>query len=164
MTLTTLALMLFLTPQPAAPPAEAGVGATIADFAWLAGDWHGEMNDSVIEETWSAPGGGTMMGMFRWLTDDGVRLYEFLALETAGDSVELRLRHFSPGFEAWEEKDAPMVFRCVESEGQKAVFHMKTDEEDTRLTFERNDGQLTVTLDKRVGERHSVIPFVYTLR
>ena len=48
-------------------PSDALTGASPADLAWLSGSWLGRNGDDPVEEHWSPLGGGTLMGMFRWV-------------------------------------------------------------------------------------------------
>ncbi|MGQ9814194.1 MAG: DUF6265 family protein [Candidatus Roseilinea sp.] len=77
--------------------------ATIDDLAWLAGSWYGHAGDDPIDEHWSAPAGGVMIGMFRWLKQGRLCMYEVLAIEPeASGGLVLRLKPFHEGLVAWE--------------------------------------------------------------
>lgn len=120
---------------------------TVSDLAWLAGQWQGELNGALIEEHWSTPAGGVIMGMFRWVkpAEEGAReganriaLYELFVLEPDDEGQPvLRLRHFSPGLVAWEEKDAPMELRLVEAGPNRALFQKQGGDEAVRLEYSR---------------------------
>jgi hypothetical protein len=87
--------------------------ATIADIAWMAGRWTGEGLGGVAEETWSAPAGGTMLGMFRLVREGQPVFYEIMTFREEGGSLMLRLKHFTPEFVGWEEKDKTVDFPFV---------------------------------------------------
>src|SRR5690348_11070012 len=38
---------------------------TLADFAWLAGEWHGTWGPRVAVEAWTPPHAGVMLGSFQ---------------------------------------------------------------------------------------------------
>ncbi|HET9315576.1 MAG TPA: DUF6265 family protein [Vicinamibacteria bacterium] len=55
------------------PPA-----ARVADFAFMAGCWQGGDAQTTMEETWTRPGGGTMMGTSRVLAGGKAVFSEFV--------------------------------------------------------------------------------------
>lgn len=136
---------------------------TVADLDWLAGHWVGELDGAVIEEHWSTPGGSVVMGMFRWVKpqEDGapaganrIALYELFAIEPGDDGRPvLRLRHFSPGLVAWEDKDAPLELRLVESGDKRAVWETSGEDGPVRLEYRRPEPDLLLAVlvdgDKR---------------
>ncbi len=97
----------------APPPA-----ATLADIAWLEGHWRG----SSSEEIWSAPAGGAMMGMFRYVRQDTTVFYELMALVEENNTLALKLKHFNPDLTGWEEKDEVRVFRLVQRAPNRFYF------------------------------------------
>jgi len=121
--------------QPIPPP-------TVDDLAWFEGRWVGQLGESIIEEHWSGVDGGTIIGMFRVVsagksTPNRVGLYEFWAVEPGDHGPELRMRHFSPGLTAWEEKDAPLVFRVVATGERMVAFEVEEENGPVRLTYTR---------------------------
>lgn len=89
-------------PAPGAkPPA-----ARIEDAAWLAGRWIGEALGARVEEVWSPPVGRAMCGHFRLDAATGPRFFELLLLVEETGSLAMKVKHFSPEFHGWEEKDA----------------------------------------------------------
>jgi uncharacterized protein DUF6265 len=142
---------------------QAVFGAGVTDLAWISGNWVGEMGSARIEETWSSPDGGMMMGMFRLVKDDEPGFYEFMTIETADTGVVLKLRHFHPGLIGWEDKESPLTFRLVESADRKAVFEQ--DGAATKLIYERPvDEALTISLIKQKDGKESKTDFRYKRR
>jgi hypothetical protein len=87
--------------------------ATIADMAWLAGHWTGEGLGGLIEEVWSPPRNGVMMGMFRLVRDGKPIFYELLTLAEERGSLTLRLKRFNADLTGWEEKDKTIDFPFI---------------------------------------------------
>ena len=112
---------------------------TAADLAWLAGRWLGTRAGDEIEEIWSGPAGGTLMGMFRWLRGGKVRFFEIITLEPAGAGMVLRLKHFDPGLLGWEEKDQSVTFDLVALSGGDAVFYQHGTRKTQWMVY-RSDG------------------------
>lgn len=118
------------TPNTIPAPADA-VRATIADIAWLTGEWTGTGLGGVSEETWSAPAAGGMIGMYRLLVDGKPSFYEFMNLVEENGSLVLKLKHFNPDLTGWEDKDKFVSFRLAKLAPNEAWFG--------GLTFRRLD-------------------------
>ena len=52
--------------------------AKIAEMDWLAGVWTGTTGSSTVEERWSPPAGGAMLGVSRTVKDERMRSFEYL--------------------------------------------------------------------------------------
>lgn len=121
---------LKLGPDGKSPP------ASIADMAWMAGHWTGEALGGQVEEIWSPPRGGVMMGMFRLSKGDKPSFYELMLLTDEGGSLKLRVKHFNPDMTGWEEKDKSVDFPLVAKSPDALHFQ--------GLTFQR-DGENLLT-------------------
>lgn len=116
--------------------------ASIDDAAWLAGRWTGTGLGGQLEEVWSAPAGGQMVGHFRLLQDGKPAFYEFILLDVVEGGVRMRLKHFNPDHTAWEDKETWTTFTPVSASPQKLEF--------SGLTIERKGPDaLTMTLKLR---------------
>lgn len=96
--------------------------ATIEDVAWITGHWRGEAMGGYIEEIWSPPLGGGMMGSFKLVVDDEVNFYELETITEENGSLILRIKHFDAALTGWEEKDETIDFPLVKLEEHKAYF------------------------------------------
>lgn len=120
--------------------------AHIEDLAWLAGYWRGEGLGGIIEELWTAPLAGRMIGAFRLIKDDRTVFSEALQLEKQGESLVMRVKHFTPEFVGWEEKEGSVDFPLVKVEGKTAYFNgltLQLLDDDTLqvyLVFRSKDG------------------------
>jgi hypothetical protein len=90
--------------------------AAIADMAWLAGRWTGDGLGGRVEEIWSPPDAGTMMGTFRLIRDEKVMFYEFLTLRVTEQGLTMQLKHFNLDMSGWEEKNDFVEFLYVGKE------------------------------------------------
>jgi hypothetical protein len=79
--------------------------ASIDDAAWLAGRWVGEGLGGIVEENWSPPLGGQMVGHFALVKDGKPVFYELMLLDQHEGGLRMRVKHFNPDFTGWEEKD-----------------------------------------------------------
>ncbi len=133
----------------AALPLRAQEGPTrLEDLAWMEGRWRGEAFGGTAEETWSAPKAGGMMGMFRLIDEEGaVSLYEFFLIEQGTRGLELRFKHFGPGFEPWE-KGEPLRFELESCTDRRAQFvSLDPDQSPTHMLYSHpDDDQMLVTV------------------
>ena len=87
--------------------------ATLEDAAWLEGDWRGTGLGADVQDIWTAPMGGAMLGASRVVRGGAVVFYEILTLVEKNGSLLLRLKHFHPDLKGWEARDETREFRLV---------------------------------------------------
>lgn len=122
--------------------------ATLADIAWLAGNWTGAGLGGVSEENWGKPNAGAMLGTYRLIVDGKPVFYEMMMMLESGDSIILRLKHFNPDFTGWEEKDKTVDFKFVSKAGNRMNFsgltfeRVGTDKINLYLALRQTDGQV----------------------
>jgi hypothetical protein len=121
--------------------ADAAPPARIQDFAWLAGRWSGPGMGGVTDQWVLEPADGQMAGMFRFVKDGKLVFTQHFAYAEAGDTVELRLRHFNPDFTSWEEK-AQMVRFPLQSFG-------KNEARFGAVSYRRDGDRLTATVQMK---------------
>jgi hypothetical protein len=62
--------------------------STIAQLSWIAGDWESDPGGKAqIEEHWTKPSGGSMLGMSRTVAGNKTVEYEYLRIEQRGDAI-----------------------------------------------------------------------------
>ncbi len=105
--------------------------ARVADLAWLVGRWEGQGLGGTMDEVWSEPAGGAMVGYFRLVREGKPVFYEIMTLLESEGSVEMRLKHVNPDMTGWEEKNGYVTFRLVRQDPTGAYFE--------GLTFRRVD-------------------------
>ena len=101
---------------------EARPAATLDDAAFLVGHWEGTGFGGRIEEVWNPPSAGSMVGMFKFFVEDKVVFYELLLMTVNDGTLSLKVKHFSPDFTAWEEKDDYIEFRLVKFDEEALHF------------------------------------------
>ena len=146
--------------------ASAPARARIGDLAWMAGQWRGEAGGALSEETWAAPEGDAMVGMWRLVMPDGkTRIFELLVLREDEEGVALRLRHFDPVLVGREEKDKPVVLRLVRSGPREAAFEGPSvlgEPGLVRIHYRRPaDDTMVASLERPGGRKEE---FVFTRR
>lgn len=126
--------------RPEDAPAESSAGAapSVEDFAWMVGHWRGEGFGGVCDEFWTGPLGGSMVGLFRLVQEDQLVFSEHMMLVAEPDGIVLKVKHFTPEFVAWEDKEGAVKFRLQEVRPNEAVFK--------GLSFRRTGPSLEVVL------------------
>ncbi len=124
--------------------------AKVDDLAWIAGSWQGEALGGHFEETWNPPSGGTMVGMFKLVKEDGIGFYEICSIVPDGDSLRLRIKHFDANLVGWEDKDKSVEFPLLKLTANEAFFDGLTFR---RVNAERMD---IFVLIERHGESNEV--------
>lgn len=92
--------------------------------AFLAGTWTGEEGGVSMEELWTAPAGGLMLGLHRDVMPGKPAFFEFLRIEATPKGIVYLA---SP-------RGAPATpFPLVESGGNRAVFENRAHDFPTRI-------------------------------
>ena len=115
-------LVLAATTLPVSVLAADEEHASIDAAAWLTGRWVGSGLGGTSEEIWSPSADGRMMGVFRQFSDGKTQFYEFEVLEESNQSLVMRIKHFSPNLEGWEEKTESRDFPLLSYSKGKLEF------------------------------------------
>lgn len=115
---------------------------------FMAGTWRTPHAWGDMEEIWSEPTHGNMMGSFRCIKDGKIVFYEFMVIEQRDSATVFKLRHFSPGSIAWEDKESPYLYPMVSLSATTATFERPDGE--TRITYALvTPNQLKSTLERK---------------
>ena len=131
---------------------------SLEQLNWMSGAWLEDTQLRRCEEIWSTVDAHTLMGMFRWISNDDVSFYEFMVMKVTERGAELHVKHFHPTLVAWEEKDRFQAFVLTGLEEHRAVFSAIPDEDSSDvtggwLTYELTDNNhLEVCLIEESGE------------
>ncbi|MEM8712931.1 MAG: DUF6265 family protein, partial [Planctomycetota bacterium] len=125
--------------------------ATVADMAWLAGAWTGTRRTSSIEERWSPPLGGAMLGVSRTVKGDSMRSFEYLRIvQRNGGLVYVA----QPGGKA------PTEFVLTDLSPHRAVFENPRHDSPQRIVYELSaEGALQATIGFINGGRGTRFDF-----
>ncbi|HVS02327.1 MAG TPA: DUF6265 family protein, partial [Thermoanaerobaculia bacterium] len=130
-------LVLASTSAPAAASAPERPAATLADLAWMTGSWEGTSGEVRMEEHWTAPAGGLMVGMHRDV-GEGRSFFEFLRLEeTAAGITYLASPRGRPA----------TPFPLVEVGEQRAVFANPEHDFPQRIVYWREGARLCARIE-----------------
>jgi len=129
-------------------PAGAAVPAppSIEDLAWMAGNW---VSEGAIrtEESWTPPGGGTLIGMGRTIRGGKTIFFEYLRIESRADGIY---------YVAHPKARPGTDFRLTHLEAGKAVFENPAHDFPKRITYRLEaDGTLVARVE---GDARSAEP------
>lgn len=138
-------LALYRHPKDIALPTPAK--ATIADLAWLAGNWVGTRGSSgttSIEERWSPPLGGAMLATSRTVSKGKLSAFEYLrVVERDGGLVYIA----QPG------GNPPTEFVLTELTPSRAVFENPHHDSPQRIVYELSGDSLSASIGFMRGGR-----------
>jgi hypothetical protein len=128
-----------------APAGAAPAGPeAIASLAWLAGSWSGDSGGLAMEEHWTAPSGGALLGLHRDVKNGRMVSFEFLRIDASDGKVAywasprsapptpFRLKELGPG--------PRVVFENPEHDFPQRIIYWKTDDD---LLHARVEGPAT---------------------
>jgi Domain of unknown function (DUF6265) len=102
--------------------------ASLSDLSWLSGCWQGREGTAVIEEIWSKPAGGSMLGLGRTVRGNRTVSFEFMQFREENGSLVFLPQ---PG------GGARVSFPLKDSFGGKATFENLKHEFPQRVIYER---------------------------
>lgn len=123
--------------------ASAPADVAIDDLAWLSGRWESQSGDRWVEETWSAPRGGTMFAFSRTGSGGALREFEFVRIERGADGILAYLA--SPGGRS------PIAFTLTEADQTQVTFENPAHDYPQRIRYEREGESLRATISKSDG-------------
>lgn len=107
----------------------AGDKPDIAQLAWLAGCWEGQTGPVRIEEQWSKPAGGTMLGLSRNMKDGKVIFSEFMRINQDEGKIVYTARIGT--------KATPTPFGLIRMSPDEAVFENLAHRFPQRILYRR---------------------------
>lgn len=114
-------------------------GATLANLAWLAGCWEARQGEASIEEIWSKPAGGSMLGLGRTVKGGKTTSFEFMQFREENGSLV-----FLPQPGGGERTSFPLK----DFFGEKLTFENKAHDFPQRVIYERKgSGSLLAAIE-----------------
>lgn len=110
------------------PAAADSLGVT--RLGWLTGTWAGQSGRLTMEETWSSPEGGGMVGMHRDLRGGRMVSYEFFRIvpDSSGRTAYITSPNGAP----------PTTFFAIELTDTRVVFENKAHDFPQRILYWRS--------------------------
>ncbi len=128
----------------AAKVSQAAADDPLAELAWLSGDWTAQRsNGEFIEELWTSPRGGTMVGSGRTVRDGSTTFFEYLRIEARPGSIV---------YVAQPRGGAPTEFASVEIGASSAVFENRHHDWPKRVTYRVLEDGVRVRVEGDPGQ------------
>lgn len=113
------------------PSSGAAEGPDLRSLAWMAGSWGAEQGGVRMEEHWTVPRGGLMLGLHRDVRGEKKAFFEFLRIEAREESiVYIAMPKAGPGtaFKLVESGASRVVFENPEHDFPQRIFYWLTPE------------------------------------
>jgi len=120
--------------------------ATVETFKILEGSWTGEGLGGQFDELWMPARDNQMHGIFRLERDGKLVFTEYMSIMRDSIGYSMKIKHYSPDFTGWEEKDDAVDFRFIKKEGDWIYFsgltiHRKGEDNlNIYVAFKQDDG------------------------
>lgn len=102
----------------------------LSKLSWMAGCWATSGGATTIEEHWSKPAAGQMLGYSRTLKGERIIFFEFMRLESTSEGVIYTPRFGTP--------QKPVPFRLTTLAGTSAVFENPEHDFPKKILYRRN--------------------------
>lgn len=148
-------VMLFRPWMLIAIAAASAAGAEVSDLTWMAGCWAtpASSSGSVIEEHWSKPVGGTMMGYSRTLKSTRVVFSEFIRIDAKENAIL-----YTPRF---GQLSTPVTFRLTRQTPNEVVFENPEHDFPQTISYRRAGDQLYAAVEGKDKGRQRREEFPY---
>jgi hypothetical protein len=126
----------------------------LSELSWMAGDWQTAPGGRAqVEEHWTMPAGGTMIGMGRTVVGKKTAEFEFLRIEQRGDDIF---------YVAHPNAQCPQTdFKLTRLTGQEVVFENPKHDFPKRIMYRKNsDGSLVATVDGGGGTKSQTFSYL----
>ncbi|HET9694627.1 MAG TPA: DUF6265 family protein [Steroidobacteraceae bacterium] len=124
----------------------------VESLGWLAGCWSRTDAEPGSGEQWTAPGGGTMLGVSRTVRNGRTIEYEFVVIRALADGTLV--------YQAHPSGQASAEFRLLRLVGREVVFENAAHDFPQRVGYRLgDDGTLTAWIEGSRGGSVKRIPF-----
>jgi len=130
MMLTFLLAALAQTPAPAPEP-----------LAWLAGCWSQSRKQEIVEEQWTRPAFGALIGMGRTLREGRMQNFEFMRIAIVNGKLS---------FMASPAAAAPITFPVHSQTAEEVVFENLTHDFPQRIIYRKSGEGLFARVEGRI--------------
>lgn len=125
------------------PSSGAAESPDLRSLAWMAGSWGGEDGATRMEEHWTAPRGGLMLGLHRDVRGEKNAFFEFLRIEAREEGiVYIAMPKAGPGtaFKLVESGASRVVFENPEHDFPQRILYWLTPENALHARVEGTQG------------------------
>ena len=113
-------------------------GTGVQRLAWLQGCWALATADGSVEEQWTAPRAGSMLGVSRTVRADTLVAHEFVIVRERGDQL---------AYEVSPSGRAPTVFVSISIGDARVVFENLQHDFPQRVAYQREGSKLLAWIE-----------------
>jgi hypothetical protein len=122
-------------------------------MSWLAGCWSMTTEESLIEELWLRPAGGSMLGLSRTIRNGRMTSYEYIAIREVNGTL---------AYVAKPSGQQEATFPLVRSSATELVFENPHHDFPQRISYRRlGDGIIAARVEGSKGGKSRAIDFRY---
>ncbi|MGC4054621.1 MAG: DUF6265 family protein [Paludibaculum sp.] len=114
-------------------------GADANQLNWMAGCWTSQSGPLRIDEQWSLPVGGMMLGLSRTVKQDRTVFHEFMRIETRQGVITYTPRIGSA--------QAPVAFTLIKQTADEVVFENLAHDFPQRILYRRTPNGLAARIE-----------------
>ncbi|HEY2976004.1 MAG TPA: DUF6265 family protein [Pyrinomonadaceae bacterium] len=107
--------------------------ASLDDLSWLSGCWERRQGSAILEEIWSKPAGGSMLGLGRTVKENRTVSFEFMQFREENGSLV---------FLPQPQGGSRVPFPLKDSSGGKLTFENKEHDFPQTVIYERKEPRL----------------------
>src|SRR6478672_9297879 len=127
---------------------------TLADLAWLTGDWQTAPGGRAqIEEHWTKAAGGSMIGMGRTIAGEKTWEFEYLRIEQRADGIYYvaHPKGQCPGtdFKLTRASATELVFENPQHDFPKRIIYRKTSDNALTASIDAGEGTKSMSFGFR---------------
>ena len=126
------AVLLTLTVACGATAPRADEPPTLEALRFMVGSWAAELDGVAMEEWWTEPAGGVMLGLHRDVRPGKPAFFEYLRVEATDDGLV---------YMASPAGREPTPFRLVELDGERVVFANPDHDFPQRIVYWKPDAR-----------------------
>jgi len=125
---------------------------SLAELSWITGDWQTLPGGRAqIEEHWTQPAGGSMMGVSRTVAGDKTVEFEYLRIEQRADGIY---------YVAHPKARCPGTdFKLTRATATEAVFENPQHDFPKRIIYRKTEDGLTASIDGGEGTKAMAFAF-----
>ena len=125
---------------------------SLPDLAWITGDWQtAPGRRAQVEEHWTQPAGGSMMGVSRTVAGDKTVEFEYLRIEQRADGIY---------YVAHPKARCPGTdFKLTRATATEAVFENPQHDFPKRIIYRKTEDGLTASIDGGEGTQSMAFAF-----
>ena len=125
----------------------------IGDVAWIAGCWETTRNGRHVVENWTAPEGGTMMGVSRTVDNGRTKEWEFLIIREGAKGLE---------YVAKPSGQPEATFTSTSVSATEVVFENPAHDFPKKIHYRRDGNTLVAAIEGPMNGQTRRIEFPYT--